>query len=134
MSLTATTTFEIETCCRCGMQFAVTSEFRQRRRDDHGDFYCPSGHGQHYTGKSDAQKERERADRLSAALDRAERRAANAEENTRIERVSHAATKGQLTKTRKRIANGVCPCCHRSFANVKRHMDSQHPDYAEERS
>lgn len=45
------------------------------------------------------------------------------------ERRAHAATKGQLTKTKKRIANGVCPCCNRSFANLERHMAGQHPDY-----
>lgn len=26
-------------------------------------------------------------------------------------------------------ACGVCPCCNRSFTNVRRHMTSQHPDY-----
>lgn len=47
------------------------------------------------------------------------------------ERRAHAATKGQLTKTRKRVAGGVCPCCNRSFVNLGRHMAGQHPDYAE---
>lgn len=39
-------------------------------------------------------------------------------------------TKGVVTRTRNRIANGVCPCCDRSFTNLQRHMASKHPDYA----
>ncbi|QNJ57961.1 hypothetical protein SEA_HITTER_64 [Gordonia phage Hitter] len=130
-TLTNVTTFEIETCCSCSVQFAMPTELRNRRLRDHEAFWCPNGHRQWYVGKTEEQKLRER-------LEREERRAANAEENVRIERASHAATKGrltatkgQLTKTKKRIANGVCPCCHRSFVNVARHMNSQHPDYSE---
>ncbi|UVF60337.1 hypothetical protein SEA_MURP_63 [Gordonia phage Murp] len=123
-TLTGVTTFAIVTCSECAMEFAVTERFKQLRREDHGIFWCPSGHRQWYPGETEEQRQRKRADR-------AERRAANAEENVRIERASHAATKGQLTKTKNRIANGVCPCCHRSFVNVARHMQSQHPDFCE---
>ena len=45
------------------------------------------------------------------------------------EQRAHSATKGQLTRARKRAANGVCPCCHRSFENVARHVAKQHPDF-----
>lgn len=44
------------------------------------------------------------------------------------------ATKGRLTKTKKRIANGVCPCCNRHFVNLERHMTGKHPDYTKEQS
>ncbi len=129
-TLTNVTTFEIETCCSCHVQFAMPTELQRARIRDHRDFYCPNGHHQHYVGETEEQKLRKR-------LERAERRAANAEEDARIERADHqsakrklAAAKGQLTKTRNRIAHGVCPCCQRSFANVARHMESQHPDYS----
>src|SRR5690606_15231496 len=39
------------------------------------------------------------------------------------------AMRVQLLKERQRFANGVCPCCNRSFTNVARHMRTQHPDY-----
>jgi hypothetical protein len=29
----------------------------------------------------------------------------------------------------RRVGNGVCPCCSRSFTNLKRHIRSKHPDY-----
>lgn len=28
----------------------------------------------------------------------------------------------------KRIHNGVCPCCNRSFVNLQRHMKTKHPE------
>lgn len=120
-------------CCdSCGVSFAINSGYEHRRREDHKAFYCPNGHSMSYSGKTDAEKERERAARL-------ERRLANKDEDLRAERAAHAttrnrltATKGVLTKTKKRIAHGVCPCCKRTFANVERHMSNQHPDYAEQ--
>jgi len=42
-----------------------------------------------------------------------------------------AAAKGQLTKTKRRVANGVCPCCNRTFADLSAHMHGQHPEYGE---
>lgn len=129
-TLAHTTTFQTEICCSCGVAFALDSDYMRRRRNDHAWFYCPNGHKQHYTGKTDADIERERAEQ-------AERRLANAREDTRIARAEQVTTRrqlsaarGQLTKTKNRVAKGVCPCCNRSFANVARHMAGQHPNYA----
>jgi len=38
-----------------------------------------------------------------------------------------SATKGQLTKARKRADRGVCQHCHRSFVDVARHVATKHP-------
>lgn len=122
-------TYNVHCCTECGVSYAIADAYERRRRADHANFWCPNGHAQHYPQKNEAEKQRERAEKL-------ERRLANRDEDLRSERASHAstrgrltATKGQLTKTRKRIANGVCPCCNRSFANVERHMAGQHPEY-----
>lgn len=37
--------FVVEICCNCGMAFAVTNDFQDRRVNDHARFYCPNGHG-----------------------------------------------------------------------------------------
>ena len=47
-------------------------------------------------------------------------------------RRSRAALKGQVTKIKRRVSKGICPCCRRNFANLKRHMEGQHPDWSEE--
>ena len=114
-----------EQCIRCGITFALPEELRGELVENHKDFYCPNGHSQRYIDKTEAQKQRERAERLAQQLQRREA-------DLQRERTQHRATKGQLTKTKKRVANGVCPCCNRSFANVQRHMEGQHPEYVAE--
>jgi len=115
--------FKWETCCNCGIEFAMPERFHDMRRADHELFYCPFGHPQHYiVGKTRVELAQEKAAR-------AEREAANIAESLRIERASHTATKGQLTKAKKRAANGVCPCCNRSFVNVANHVANKHPEH-----
>lgn len=119
----------IEYCCACSMAFAVPADFQRRRQADHKSYHCPAGHGQHYYGKTEAEKQRERAERLQRQLEAREADIRFEQRRLESERRAHAATKGTLTKTKKRIANGVCPCCNRSFVNVARHVAGQHPDY-----
>jgi hypothetical protein len=85
--------------------------------------YCPNGHQWHFTGEPE-EKKLKRLLANETAL--AERRSQALE----LERKAHSATKGQLTKTKKRIAGGACPSCNRTFANVERHMATQHPDFS----
>lgn len=129
MTVTDSVVLVTEECCNCGVLFAVTESFQQQCLDNPEKwFYCPNGHQQHYTGKTDAQKAKERAAEL-------ERRLASREEDLRAERMQreaerrrHAATKGQLTKARKRADAGVCQHCNRTFANVSRHVAHMHPE------
>lgn len=120
--LTTTETLITETCCNCAVLFAIPKYLQDQLRDSHDKFYCPNGHGQSYLSKSDAELANERADRLAAQVKMVGQRLER-------ERKSHSATKGKVTKLKNRIANGVCPCCNRTFANVARHMASQHPEF-----
>jgi hypothetical protein len=129
-TIAVTETYTIIHCGECGVPFALNDEFIAERRRDHRTWYCPNGHSRHYPQENETEKAKARAREL-------ERRLASREEDLRAERVSHdrtkgklTATKGQLTKTKKRVANGVCPCCNRSFADLGRHMAGQHPEYA----
>lgn len=121
------TSFETETCCSCGMKFAMTSDFMRRRRDDHALFYCPAGHNQYYYGKTEAQKLKEQLEQRAAEVARLNVRAVDAE--SKLGRVARAHK-----KMRKRIANGVCPCCNRTFQNLLRHMQTEHPDMTKEQT
>jgi hypothetical protein len=85
---------------------------------------CPIGHTWHYTGPTPLERERQRADR-------AEQRAQATRDLLEHEQRSHAATKGHLTRTRKRVAAGVCPCCTRHVTHLERHMTTQQPDSQE---
>lgn len=112
-------------CPNCGVVFGITDDYEMRRRTDNQNFYCPNGHIMSY-GETEAdrlRKELEKAKgRIAAERGWAERITADLD----AERKSHASTKGQLTKTRKRIGNGVCPDCRRHFVNVERHMATKH--------
>jgi hypothetical protein len=104
--------------CTCGIPFAIPEDLNQQLLAAKKSVYCPLGHQWHYSGKTDAERLQEERQRHQATKD-----LLAAEER------SHRATRGALTKTRARAANGVCPCCHRHFANVERHVKSKHPDF-----
>lgn len=112
-----------ETCITCGAIFGLVAEFRNRRIEDHENFYCPNGHSQFYSGKTKAESlaeelERERQRRIDE-VEAAQVRADFAEaEKKKAEK--------ELARISKRAHAGVCPCCKRSFANVARHMQTKH--------
>ena len=109
-----------EECCAkgCGITFAMTADLRRRRLADHGWFYCPNGHQQHYTGPSDSDRLRDEQAKNTHLRDQLLAAALDAE-----------AARKALVRDRHRFANGVCPCCNRFFENVNRHMKGEHPDY-----
>lgn len=117
----------------CGITFAVPETWRAERRDDHKTFYCPNGHSRWFpTGTSDLEKANKRAEEAEQRVRWANNRADRiAMERDAVE-YRRRAMKGQVTKLRNRIANGVCPVqgCRRPFANVKAHIETQHPDWA----
>ena len=51
-TFTLTMTFTTVDCPNCGLTFAITKDFDNRRRDDHRTFYCPMGHSMSYNGPS----------------------------------------------------------------------------------
>jgi len=116
--------------CWCGINHAVPENLRNIQKRQHRDgervmsIWCPLGHQHAPAGKGEAEKLREQLDQRDRRLTRL-----NAEKD-QVE-ASLRATKGALTKAKRRVGNGVCPCCNRSFQNVRRHMTTKHPDYQE---
>ncbi len=124
MSQTRMVTLDLVECCKCGVAFGLTEEYEENRRQDHVWFWCPNGHQQHYSHES-------REEKLKRQLEQTSSQLARTQSSLETSRRSKAAIKGQLTKTKRRVANGVCPCCNRTFADLARHMHGQHPEYAE---
>ncbi len=118
------TWFETETCCNCGMQFAMTTDYYNRRRKDRKSFYCPAGHAQYYTGKTEEQKLRDKLNKAQLDLQAESGRAILLEQEKREIQNSYG-------KMRNRVKNGVCPCCTRTFQNLLNHMRTQHPEFGE---
>lgn len=131
-------TFSQITCCyeRCGITFMVPDTWERKRREDHTGFYCPNGHVQYFLAKTEAEKLREQLAREKHQAEQTQARLRDEAEKARRQRDTadrrRAAMKGQVTKIKNRVGRGVCPCCNRTFQNLQRHMEGQHPDWAPE--
>ena len=120
--------FHTVICYKCSVTFAVDEHIRKRWIERGDTFWCPNGHDQHYS-ESDISK-------LKSELAREKSRREFYERNAASERTAREMTQRQLiaqkaakTRLRNRIRNGVCPCCTRSFMNLKAHIKTQHPDF-----
>lgn len=123
-----TTSFRFYDCWVCGIPFGLSVGFVEAATRQHKGFNCPNGCDLRF-GKSKADKLREE---LNSEMDRrvrAERRADRNYELTQTLERSRSALRGQVTKIKKRVGRGVCPCCNRHFTDIERHMKSKHPDF-----
>lgn len=128
-TVTAFVLLQETSCCVCGTPFAIPSEMLRGLRQTKKQFYCPSGHVLSFT-ESEADGLRRQLEARQGELQRAEEREASLrKQRQHLEHQLHG-TKGALTKAKKRVGNGVCPCCNRSFGNLRRHMTTKHPKYA----
>lgn len=118
-TLTYTGTLQITTCW-CGIALAMPVDLYLQAKRHGKTCWCPLGHKFVFSDTDDAK------------IDRLEKRLQATRDLVHAEERSHAATRGHLTRARKkaeRVAAGVCPCCNRTFQNLARHMHGQHPDY-----
>jgi hypothetical protein len=132
------TNFEEQECISCFVRFGVPKGFTAARRQDKRSFYCPNGHSMSYTRSTAdelrdqlAAKERE-AQNAKAEAERERRWRIEAREDQRALERRLAAQRGVTTRMKNRVANGVCPCCNRTFVNLQRHMASKHAGFVAE--
>lgn len=132
-TMTYESTLTVLDCCTCQIDFAIPNLlYQQARKDSSIWVWCPKGHQQHWPGaESDEAKlerkleaERDRVARLTAQVDQAE---AEAEHQSRRAN----GYKGALTKVKKRLGAGLCPCCSHEFKDVAAHMRRMHPEHVE---
>jgi hypothetical protein len=119
--------------CWCGTEFVVGKSLYEFWIDRGGNWsmHCPLGHTFVPGRTSEASKLR---DELAREKHKLEQSRAHAEHLTRrVEAKARqvAAARGQVTKIKNRVKNGVCPACSRTFENLARHMASKHPHYCE---
>lgn len=121
-TLTYTGSLVVETCW-CGIRHAIPSELARQAKHNGKAVYCPLGH-RWVVRETDA-------DRLARELAEERRRAQANRDLLHAEERSHSATRGHLTRQRKRVAAGVCPCCGRTFQQLARHMANKHPGFGD---
>jgi uncharacterized protein (DUF3084 family) len=83
--------------------------------------FCINGHPQVYC-ESTADKLRRERDTLKQQMARIEEEKRDAEKRA-------AAAEAATNRLRKRVAAGICPCCHRSVRQLAQHMKTKHPDF-----
>jgi hypothetical protein len=116
-------------CEKCGMTFGVPENYYNiwRLQGEKWDrrIHCVGCGHRWYCGEGTEQRLRRQLEAERAAHDQ-----------TKADRDHHVASanayKGHLGRVKKRVANGVCPCCMRTFQNLARHMTTKHPDYLKE--
>jgi ubiquitin len=125
MSITVNRTIRLvqEVCCVCDLTFGVPDYWQAKRLRLGDAFYCPAGHKQWY-GESENVK-------LKRQLKAAQARATHADDQRQAAERSARAYKGQVTRLRNKVGRGECPCCGKEFAHLARHMERQHPDFAD---
>ncbi len=106
-----------QTCCNCGVMFAMETSYDKQLRETHKTFYCPNGHGQSYTGKTEAEKLRDELKRKEQEL-----------ANKVREALDLSSSLYSANQKLKRVSKGVCPCCNRTFKNLHSHMKIKHPE------
>lgn len=122
------------TCARCKTSFAIADElYIAAKASEKINFFCPYGHSNYFpAGESEETKLRRERDRLQQQL---------AQKDDEIETQRKladgyirklSAARGQITKVKRRIGHGICPCCSRTFENLARHMATKHADYQKE--
>lgn len=85
---------KLKDCPTCGIIFAITEQLEARRREDGKDFYCPSAHRMSFGGSA--------VEGLEMKLEAVRARNLELSGDLSKERLSHIATKGKLTKERKK--------------------------------
>jgi hypothetical protein len=128
---TLTEQLTLVNCASCALQFAVPESWDRNRRRTGDGFFCPNGHPLTY-GKSEADKLKQQLKAKDAQLSSARDQYQAAMNDAMVQRRRASAARGQVTKIKNRVANGVCPCCHRHFPELQAHMATQHPDYRQE--
>lgn len=116
----------IVTNCWCGITLAVPRAlYNHAKESPNNHIYCPIGHKFIFCDTW-----QEKAEKEQARLADERRRHEATRDLLQAEEQSHRATRGHLTRHKKRASAGVCPCCNRTFQNVARHMSTKHPDFA----
>lgn len=118
----ASVPYNITTCYSCGTPIALTVELHEALLENKKTFYCALGHTQVFTGKS----LREQLDAANELLEAEKKKREWAEQSARVEKKRADRAVAEKKRIRKRVKNGVCPDCNRTFANLQRHMATKH--------
>lgn len=121
-------------CGECGGTYAINERYREQKYQEGGSWncpYCKCGWGYSHNGENARLKRELEAEKNRKLAILAEANQLRDEKYKLSRRLT--AQRGATKRIKNRVAHGVCPCCTRSFTNLRRHMDTKHPDYTAEK-
>lgn len=127
-TITESVQLTVINCGRCGGTYAINEFYRAQRQENGGGWHCPyCDCTWGFFGKTDNQLLKERLDASKRELEETQAR-------LRAEKclaLNNAALRAKAERKLARVNRGVCPCCNRSFQNLKNHMRTKHPESRE---
>lgn len=84
----------VKSCVICGIRYAVPIAFIKERATDHETFYCPNGHGLHFTKENEEERLSRELEIAQTCCDVQKARARTSDYRSRY-------YKGKLNKLRK---------------------------------
>lgn len=131
---TVISTLVPQTCGECGIVFGLERTYRERLVSEHGDFYCPNGHGRRFTGETEADRLKRQLQQTQRCLDFARGDVAVYKGRVKTAERQIAARKGIITRMKRRLVAGRCVCCLKQFKDLETHMANRHPKFNPEKA
>ena len=128
--LTKTTELNLYDCVACGAPIVLTVPHERSLRNDHREFYCPTGHPQCFPQETEAERLRKALHTAELEKTRLAQQAHEAQNACDRNAIKAAVAEREAARMKKRAAAGVCPCCNRTFIQLQRHMKTKHPEHA----
>lgn len=129
--------FDVEltsfTCGECGGVYALAERYRKQKHAKGGYWNCPYCQCSWGYSESDTDRLKEELAQKEAQIKREQTRTRTARADATYHKNVARSQKGAKTRLKNRIANGVCPCCQRTFKQLARHMKNKHPNYKKEK-
>lgn len=121
-------------CGHCDVDFWMPRYLYESRKVDGLTWYCPVGHPRVFANTSEKEQLLKQVADLAAARDFENQQRRSAEREAILLRDETLRLQKSVKRAKKRTANGVCPCCHRTVKQMAAHMKTKHPEYAKEAS
>lgn len=128
-TITVLETIVSQRCGNCGMLFGMEENYREELVNRGGSFWCPKGCQRKFIDETAKAK----AKRLEEEAEMLKRRLAQANSDNNTFRNEAFKQREKRLKLEKRIKNGVCPHCTRSFQNLKNHIATMHSNCKEKK-
>lgn len=133
-TITVSTDLNVRVCPSCSGVYAITNAYFNEAKRIGGfkkPWTCPYCKEERGFGEGENDKLKKQIEELASNAEYFRKGRDAALQEADHFRKSRDGMKGALCKERKRIVNGACPCCNRTFANLASHMKSKHPTHAD---